>query len=198
MKDKIKQIKFLIGLDCETTGLKAHEGSITEIGICLWNCRTKCPEENRVVAVYSELYKPEEKISKFIREKTGIWNKGVKNLRGHTFNWYDALLNWLIKYGKEIPIVGHNLSFDRSHLMANRVKLFQEHRLYYDTMKQLPRVGRKYIKLVDAIKKYLPKDSIHKKSHHRALNDAIMGCALAQVMLVNKVNPISETDLLKK
>jgi len=195
-KKKKKKFKYIIGIDFETVDLKEGEGSIVEVGICLWDCRKKCRDEMRIVSSYKELFKPDLKITKGATRSHRITNKDVEKLKPYNDTWDVILTDWLEMYGKNIPIVGHNLAFERKHAMAQGSIVFKLHEKYYDTMKQLPDEKGKWVSLEKMVDKHLPKKSIFRGNFHRALDDAIMSCAIAQKLLVNKVKPWKEDDLL--
>jgi DNA polymerase-3 subunit epsilon/ATP-dependent DNA helicase DinG len=89
-----------VALDIETTGLDPIHDSIIEIGAVRFN-------EKRIEAEWSTLVNPRVPISHFITHLTRITNSMEQNAP-----LIAQILHELIAFCGELPIVGHNISFD--------------------------------------------------------------------------------------
>lgn len=87
-------------LDLETTGLSPYYDSILEVGIL----RVR---NNEIVDRYSQLVNPEEFISPFVTELTGISNEMVIGMPT-----FDMIKGKIISFLGDDVILGHNTSFD--------------------------------------------------------------------------------------
>ncbi len=188
------KIKFLIGLDYETVGLKEIKGGIVEVGICLMQCRKKKLE---LIGVYSELMKPKQSIQDGAAKASGITNKMMKNLAPMSTFFNKVIRHWKKCYPNH-ALVGQNLSFERKWTFAQNLSLFMDTKYYYDTMLQIPHPKglKKFPRLIELAEEYLPKDNA--LTFHRALDDAIMSCQVAYKALIKKkIKPINEKQLLQ-
>ncbi len=94
----------IVAVDIETTGLNLDEDVIIEIGAVKFN-------GHRVENTWSSLVNPRRPIPSFISQLTGITNNMVRNA--------PVLLDVmgdLIAFAGDVPVVGHNISFDLSFL----------------------------------------------------------------------------------
>lgn len=94
----------IVALDIETTGLDPSEDAIIEIGAVRFN-------ENRIEAEWSTLINPGRAIPPFITQLTGITNTMVQGAPR-----IEEVLNDLQDFVGNVPILGHNVSFDLSFL----------------------------------------------------------------------------------
>lgn len=94
----------IVAVDIETTGLNPDEDVIIEIGAVKFDGR-------RVVDTWSTLINPRRSIASFITQLTGITNNMVRNAP----NLLDVMGDFIAFVG-DVPVVGHNVSFDLSFL----------------------------------------------------------------------------------
>lgn len=90
----------LITFDLETTGLDPRTDSIIEIGAVRFN-------GNRVEAEFQTLINPNQPISPEITNLTGINNEMVRNAPP-----LSAVLQDLVDFVGDCPVIGHNVQFD--------------------------------------------------------------------------------------
>ena len=96
--------RVFVSIDLETTGLNPESDRIIEIGAVKF-------QGTRILDTFSTLVNPDRDISTFIQELTGISND---QLRGAPR--IDEVKSEFIQFVGELPIVGHNISFDVSCL----------------------------------------------------------------------------------
>lgn len=94
----------IVAVDIETTGLNLDEDVIIEIGAVKFNGR-------RVEDEWSTLVNPHQPIPNFITQLTGITNNMVRNAPT-----LQDVIGDLIGFVGDVPVVGHNISFDLSFL----------------------------------------------------------------------------------
>ena len=94
----------IVAVDIETTGLNPNEDAIIEIGAVKFDGR-------RVEDEWSTLVNPRRPIPSFISQLTGISNPMVRNAP-----LLLDVIGDLIAFAGDIPVVGHNISFDLSFL----------------------------------------------------------------------------------
>lgn len=103
-------ISRFAAVDLETTGLEA-DCEIVEIGIAVF-------EDGELVAQFSELVRPEKDFPLRIQKLTGIRERDVKKAR----QLAEVLPEALDMLG-DLPLVAHNLDFDRGFLERWAVRL---------------------------------------------------------------------------
>ena len=148
-------------IDIETTGLSAVNNEIIELSALK-------VRNDEVVEKFSTLIKPENTISSFISNLTGITNNMVEKAPKIT-----EVLPEFTNFLKDDCILGHNVNFDIKFICANLKKHFNQDlpNDYTDTMK----LSRKYCKFPSHKLSFLAeKFGISTQGHHRALNDCIM------------------------
>ena len=121
----------------------------------------------------------------------------VRGCKKYSNFWQKIVANWQ-KKRKNTIITGQNLSFERKWLLKNGSTIFIDNKKFYDTMLQIPnpKGTKKFPRLTELAAKYLTNEQ--RQTHHRALNDAIMTCHIANKALVIKGHkPITEVQLLK-
>jgi len=106
----------IVAVDIETTGLNLDEDVIIEIGAVKFNGR-------RVEDEWSTLVNPHQPISNFITQLTGITNNMVRNAPT-----LQDVIGDLIGFVGDVPVVGHNISFDlsflrRSHALTSNIDI---------------------------------------------------------------------------
>ncbi len=98
----------IVAVDIETTGLNPNEDAIIEIGAVKF-------DGSRVEDEWSTLVNPRRPIPSFISQLTGISNPMVRNAP-----LLLDVIGDLIAFVGDIPVVGHNISFDLSFLRQAR------------------------------------------------------------------------------
>lgn len=94
----------IVAVDIETTGLNPDEDVIIEIGAVKFNGR-------RVEDEWSTLVNPRRPIPSFISQLTGISNNMVRNAPV-----LPDVMGDFIAFVGDVPVVGHNISFDLTFL----------------------------------------------------------------------------------
>ncbi|MAT41122.1 MAG: DNA polymerase III subunit epsilon [Anaerolineaceae bacterium] len=91
---------LLVTFDLETTGLDPRKDAIIEIGAVRFN-------GNRVEAEFQTLINPNRNIPQEITQLTGINNEMVRNAPP-----ISAVLQNLVDFVGDCPVIGHNVQFD--------------------------------------------------------------------------------------
>ncbi len=145
----------IVALDIETTGLDADRDAVIEIGAVRFNSR-------RVEDEWSALINPRRAIPPFITQLTGITNAMVQSAPT-----VDDVISDLSDFVADLPILGHNVSFDLSFLQKQGLFRFNEVLDTYDLASVLlPGAGRYNLgALAQTLAVPLP-------ATHRALDDA--------------------------
>ncbi len=148
-----------IVVDLEMTGLKVKEDKIIEIGALHI-------KEGKVLDTLHEMVNPNRQLTDKIKELTHITQQEVDQ----GISQRQALDRW-VDFAGDLPILGHNVSFDYSflkQLAINEGRLLDH--LCADTLKIarkcLPRLNSRSL---DAMCQHY---EIPLKDHHRALEDA--------------------------
>jgi len=173
-----EQIKSYVALDLETTGINAALDKIIEIGMAK-------VIEGKIVNVYQTLVNPDIHISARITEITGITDEMVLNQPV-----IGEILEDILEFIGNLPLLGHNIIFDYSFLKkaaVNQKLTFEKQGI--DTLKiarrLLPEVPHKNLEyLCDYFK-------LNKGNTHRAYDDA-----LSAIQLYNKLYEINPDDEL--
>jgi ATP-dependent DNA helicase DinG len=154
-------MRIYTAIDLETTGLDPQRDAIIEIGAVKFR-------GDEVLEEWSSLVDPGRSIPEAITDLTGISNsmvQGAPSLRD--------VLPRLSSFVRDLPVVGHNVSFDLSFL--NRCHVLTDN-LSLDTFELagilVPHAGRYGL---GALAKEL---GIDLPATHRALDDARVTCAL--------------------
>ena len=158
-----------IALDLETTGLNPARDRIIEIGMARI-------EGGKVADTYEQLISPGIKLSERVVELTGIDDSMLKDMPSIT-----DVLDDILEFISDWPILGHNIIFDYSFLKkaaVNAGKTFSNKGI--DTLKMarriLPEVEHKRL---DFLCEYFSIDPGHS---HRALDDAVSASYLYKKM----------------
>jgi DNA polymerase-3 subunit epsilon/ATP-dependent DNA helicase DinG len=106
--------RIIVSLDLETTGLDPQRDTIIEIGAVKFR-------ESEILDRFSALIDPGRPIPAKITELTGIHDKDVASAP----SLFDVLPR-LKSFVRDLPIIGHNVSFDLGFL--------QKHRLFNDNL----------------------------------------------------------------
>ena len=104
----------IVALDIETTGLDPAKDAIIEIGAVRFN-------GHRVEAEWSTLINPHRPISPFITQLTGISNEMVRNAPT-----LSSVLQDLVDFVGECPVLGHNVRFDLSFLQRSNILRYND------------------------------------------------------------------------
>ena len=107
-----------VALDIETTGLDSDHDAIIEIGAVKFRGRES-------LDTFQTLVNPYREIPPFIRQLTGITQKGVDAAAP-----FAAVAGELSEFLGQLPVVGHNVSFDLKFLAKHGLRLDNE---AYDT-----------------------------------------------------------------
>ena len=102
----------VVSLDLETTGLDPQQDAIIEIGMVRFN-------GHRIDREWNTLIHPGRRIPPFITQLTGITDQMV--LKAPPIN---AVLQDLVQFIGNAPILGHNINFDISFLRKQQKNLF--------------------------------------------------------------------------
>lgn len=146
-------------IDLETTGLDPAFDEIIEMAAIKVS-------NGVVIDTFSRLVKPENPLSDFIEELTGITNEMLKNQEP-----IKNVLPDFLRFVGDNLIVGHNVNFDINFIYDNSMKIlskpFQSD--YLDTMRLARRVLPElpHHRLKDLVKEY----HIEHDNAHRALSD---------------------------
>lgn len=162
-------VRDYVCVDIETTGCKAREDKIIEIGAVK-------VRDGKVVDTFSELIDPGIRIPHYITELTGITNEMVKGKRK-----INDVIKEFIEFSQNDVIMGHNVMFDYSFLKQNALNNHLEFDKYgIDTL----RIARKALpelesRALDYLCNYY---GILDENHHRAFNDADVTVQLYNIM----------------
>lgn len=119
----VKKAKDYVVLDFETTGLRPGADQIIQVGAVKF-------QNHEQVGVMNQLVNPLRSISTRITALTGITNTMVKNEPK-----IDSVINELIEFIGDLPIVAHNASFDMNFLYALEEKVEVPTYTVIDTLK---------------------------------------------------------------
>jgi DNA polymerase-3 subunit epsilon/ATP-dependent DNA helicase DinG len=151
----------IVTLDIETTGLEPRKDAIIEIGAVRFN-------GNRIEDEWSSLINPGRKIPPFITQLTGITDHMVLEAPP-----IQKVLPEVQKFVGDLPILGHNVSFDLAFLRNHGLFRGNEALDTYEIASVLlPAAGRYNL---GALGQLL---SIPLPASHRALDDARVTCAV--------------------
>ena len=147
----------LVALDIETTGLDPKRDSIMEIGAIRFNGR-------RVEDEWSSLVNPGRAVPPFITQLTGITNQMV----AHAPPISDVLAE-LTDFVGDVPIIGHNVSFDLSFLRRHGLFGYNDSIDTYEMASVLLPNASRYG--LGALSRIL---TVPLPATHRALDDALV------------------------
>ena len=154
-----EMINSYVALDLETTGIGARHEKITEIGMVK-------VIDGEAVDTYHTMVNPHREIPERIVELTGITDDMVKDAPG-----IDEILDEVLNFTGELPLLGHQIIFDYGFLVqavVNQKRKFEKYGV--DTLKLC-----RYL-MPGAEKKNLGAACIyfgvHQDTAHRALSDA--------------------------
>ncbi len=168
-----------IALDVETTGLDEKRNDITEIGIVRFR-------NGELVAEFSTLVKPREKISEYVANMTGITNEMVS-----TAPEFEAVVEEMLKFIGDDLVVGHNIGFDvgmldQALIRAGRPVLENVVLDTLDIISILNPTGGSF-KLSHLAKIY----GVLEENVHRAKDDSLMTANL-YLKLINEIKSLDK------
>lgn len=171
MIEKLHQQNYL-AVDVETTGLSAGIDEMIEIGAVHII-------DGELKESYQSFICPEQSLPERITEITGITKGMLKKARP-----LEEVLPEFLTFAKDVPLLGHNLSFDYSFLKAACKKQgVSFERKGIDTLRLarilLPSLERKTL---EAVTKFY---GISQKQAHRAGDDAI-SCAKVYLSMLEE------------
>jgi ATP-dependent DNA helicase DinG len=146
---------IIVALDIETTGLDPQNDAILEIGAVRFNGK-------RIEAEWSTLINPGRLIPPFISQLTGITNEMVKNAPP-----IRAVLDDLVSFVGNAPVLGHSVRFDLSFLARYGALDLNEYIDTYELAAVLLPTSSRYN--LGALAQSL---GIPVQNAHRALDDA--------------------------
>ena len=127
--DRIKLLEVLelssfTAFDFETTGLDSKNDKVIEVAAIRF-------ENGKITDKYVQLINPEKNISSMITRLTGISNKMVKSCPTE-----EMIIDDLLGFLGDLPLVAHNISFDQKFLssMCNRLGRDDPTFVKYDTL----------------------------------------------------------------
>ena len=154
-----EMINSYVALDLETTGIGARHEKITEIGMVK-------VIDGEAVDTYHTMVNPHREIPERIVELTGITDDMVKDAPG-----IDEILDEVLNFTGELPLLGHQIIFDYGFLVqaaVNQKRKFEKYGV--DTLKLcrylMPGAEKKNL---GAACTYF---GVHQDTAHRALSDA--------------------------
>ena len=154
-----EMINSYVALDLETTGIGARHEKITEIGMVK-------VIDGEAVDTYHTMVNPHREIPERIVELTGITDDMVKDAPG-----IDEILDEVLNFTGELPLLGHQIIFDYGFLVqaaVNQKRKFEKYGV--DTLKLcrylMPGAEKKNLGAACA---YF---GVHQDTAHRALSDA--------------------------
>lgn len=155
----------LVALDIETTGLESQNDKIIEIGAVRFS-GSEIQEE------FNSLINPGKPIPPFISQLTGITDAMVRKAPP-----VEEVIDQLIDFVKDAPVVGHNVKFDLSFLKKQgALKSNKTIDTYEMAAVILPTEGRYNLR---ALGQSL---SVPMKATHRALDDTKVTQAIYHLM----------------
>ncbi|MFA6295815.1 MAG: helicase C-terminal domain-containing protein [Patescibacteria group bacterium] len=152
----MKNQKIYVCLDIEVTDLLPSLGEIIEIAAIKF-------EGDKVIDEFQTFVNPKTEIPKIIKAVTGITDEMVKDAP-----LLHQIQDNLIKFIGDLPIIGHNISFDLGYLKAKGVDLPNKS---YDTWKLatilLPSLGSHSL---ESLVSFLKMKNVQS---HRAMGDVL-------------------------
>ncbi len=147
----------LVALDIETTGLDARKDAIIEIGAVRFN-------GSRIEEEFSTLINPNRLIPPEITQLTGINNEMVRNAPP-----LSAVLQELVDFVGDCPVVGHNVQFDLGFLIQANILKYAQAVDTYELASVLMPLATRY-----NLSGLCQQLNIPNFGAHRALNDTKM------------------------
>ena len=178
------KLNTFIAIDLETTGLIPEEEYIIEVSAIKY---INGVEE----ATFSHLISPEKQIPPFIEDLTGITNSMVKGKP-----LYSEILDDLIDFIDDLPIVGHNVKFDVDFMKFHsngRLNLSKTNQICdtYLLSKFILFSNEEYS--LEAISEFY---NLSIEGSHRAINDA-RNSGEVLIKLIEELSSFDENILLR-
>lgn len=146
-----------VALDCETSGLKAHENYVIEVGAVKFSLQGSG-------ASFDQLFCPPTRLSKIVERLTGIQNSALKNAP-----LFSAKKQEFQQFCGKAILIGHNLQFDLDFLAKSGCDL--SNNFTFDTF-QLAQTLLKRNHYSLALGRLAADFKLPKRTAHRALADA--------------------------
>jgi DNA polymerase-3 subunit epsilon/ATP-dependent DNA helicase DinG len=148
-------MQSIVALDLETTGLDPTRDAVIEIGAVRF-------QGSRIEDTWQSLINPGRPVPPFVKQLTGIDDAMLVNAPRFT-----SILNEFQEFVGDLPVLGHNVSFDLSFLLQRGLFQYNQPIDTYDLASVLiPSAGRYRL---DALANAL---GVIPQQHHRALEDA--------------------------
>ena len=119
----VKRVTDYVVLDFETTGLRPGADQIIQVGAVKY-------KNHEQMDIMNQLVNPLKSISTRITSLTGITNQMIRNEPK-----IELVINQLIEFIGDLPIVAHNASFDMGFLYALEDKVDVPRYTVIDTLK---------------------------------------------------------------
>lgn len=167
----------IIALDLETTWLDSKKDSIIEIALVKFDAITF-----EIVEQFSTLINPEIEIPDLITNITNISNADILDAP-----YFDELIDKIKDFIWDLPILWHNVYFDRSFLIENDIAIDDNIALDTFLLANFLVNDSQSLSLETLSKKF----KLDLTWAHRALNDTIATLKLFS-LLIWKINKLSE------
>ncbi|MBI2453410.1 3'-5' exoribonuclease [Candidatus Peregrinibacteria bacterium] len=165
---------LFISLDIETTGFDPKKDEPIEIAAVKF-------DHKKIHQTFSSLIRIEKGIPINISQITGITNEDLKNAP-----LLDEIKNEFLSFIEDIPIIGHNISFDTNFLRAKNIPITNKEYCTLDLAKiLLPNQTSYSLEILTEILE------IDHETKHRALFDALASKKLFDYLL-GKIEEIPE------
>lgn len=146
-RNNIENSNIFVAIDVETTGLSPIKNELIEVSAIRYN-------GNEKIDTFSTLIKPKERIPYYITNITGITNEMVENSPK-----VSEVMEKLVEFIGNSPIVAHNANFDYSFIQNYSENSFSNNKLI-DTVQ----IGR-------ALYPELPNHKLGTIAHHIGIKE---------------------------
>ncbi|MDD3646401.1 MAG: helicase C-terminal domain-containing protein [Candidatus Gracilibacteria bacterium] len=170
---------MIVALDLETTGLDNNFDKIIEIALVKFN-----PITFEIIEKFDTLINPGIEIPELTSNITNIFNKDVEN--APTF---DYIKDKVIEFIGDLPILGHNVYFDKDFLVSYGIPLGNN--ITLDTF-LLSNIFFRYEKSL-SLESLSSSFNLDLEGAHRALNDTIATLKLFK-LIIDKTKDLNEQD----
>ena len=116
-RNNIENSNIFVAIDVETTGLSPIKNELIEVSAIRYN-------GNEKIDTFSTLIKPKERIPYYITNITGITNEMVENSPE-----VSEVMEKLVEFIGNSPIVAHNANFDYSFIQNYSENSFSDNKL---------------------------------------------------------------------
>lgn len=153
--------KEYIVLDTETTGLSPKKNQIIELGAVKVS-------NGQIVDTFQSYIYYNKPLTKKIKELTGITDQQLAGAPEE-----EAVIKAFDKFAEDLPVVGHNVTFDLRFLGETYLRVFNKtiRKIYFDTLAMSREVfpDLEHHKLIDMANVL----NIHSEHFHGAYDDAV-------------------------